>query len=54
MSVINNNNNVPICVGVFSCELVYLAVYFQWLAMMSTYTDEAEPIFMWWVEDTYG
>ena len=28
----------------FSCELVHQAIYFQWPAIMSTYTDEAEAI----------
>ena len=48
MSVINNNN-VPI----YECFCVSWYTK-QWPAMMSTYTDEVEPISTWWVEGTYS
>ena len=48
MRVINNNNNIPIYMR------FHVSWYTkQWPAMMSTYTDKAEPISTWWVEGTY-
>ena len=50
ISVINNNN-VPIYEGFCVSWYIYTK---QWPAMMSTYTDEVDPITTWWVEGTYS
>ena len=48
ISVINDNS-------VLIYERFHVSWYTkQWPAMMSTYTDEVNPISTWWVEGTYN
>ena len=47
MSVINNNNNVPIYKHFHVSWYTKQSICIQWPVMMSTYTDETELISTW-------